>query len=71
MPGRESHDPRRGGVGLGLPIARRLIEAQAGRIWIEAPSPGRGTTVAITLPAAVEQAATEPGAAETMIASQP
>jgi K+-sensing histidine kinase KdpD len=51
---RESHDPRRGGVGLGLPIARRLVESQAGRIWIETPSAvptGHGTTVAIVLPA--------------------
>jgi K+-sensing histidine kinase KdpD len=54
VPARESHDPRRGGVGLGLPIARRLVEAQAGRIWIETPPSGRGTAVVMTLPVALE-----------------
>jgi K+-sensing histidine kinase KdpD len=71
VPGRESHDPHRGGVGLGLPIARRLIEAQAGRIWMEAPNSGRGTTVAITLPAAFEPADTErPGSVAAIAGKQ-
>jgi signal transduction histidine kinase len=54
VPAREPHDRRRGGVGLGLPIARRLVEAQAGRIWIEASGTVVGTTVAIMLPIALE-----------------
>ena len=50
MPGRESHDPRRKGIGLGLPIARRLVEAQGGRIWIDSPASGTGTLVQLTVP---------------------
>jgi two-component system sensor histidine kinase KdpD len=51
VPGRESHDPHRSGIGLGLPIARRLVETQAGRIWTETPASGNGTAVVMTLPA--------------------
>src|SRR5262249_24829147 len=52
IPGREPGDSRRGGIGLGLPIGGRLVEAQAGRIWIDPPaSPGApGTTVSMVLP---------------------
>jgi len=51
VPRREAHDPRRGGVGLGLPIACRLVEAQGGRIWID-PTTTRGTSVMMVLPEA-------------------
>ncbi len=54
VPARESHDPNRGGIGLGLPIARRLVETQGGRIWMEAPASGRGTVVVMTLPTSME-----------------
>jgi K+-sensing histidine kinase KdpD len=54
VPGREPHDSRRGGIGLGLPIARRLVEAQAGRIWIDSPLSGAGTAVLVTLPTTAE-----------------
>ena len=54
IPGREPIDGRRTSVGLGLPIARRLIEAQAGRIWIAQPTSGRGTEVVLTVPVAAD-----------------
>jgi len=65
VPARESHDPNRGGIGLGLPIARRLIETQGGRIWIEAAASG-GTAVVLTLPVAAEA---EPGSQKSEVIS--
>lgn len=41
-----------GGLGIGLPIARGIIEAQDGKIWAESEGPGKGTTFKVTLPKA-------------------
>lgn len=38
------------GVGLGLPIAKLLLEQVGGRITVDSPELGRGTTVEITVP---------------------
>jgi signal transduction histidine kinase len=40
-----------GGTGIGLTIARHLVYAQGGEIWVESGGPGQGATFYVTLPA--------------------
>lgn len=47
QPFSQVHDPMQitdPGSGLGLYIARRIIEFHEGRLWCESPGPGRGST---------------------------
>ena len=49
----EDHMTRKhGGLGIGLSIARALVDANGGRIWASSPGVGQGTTFALALPLA-------------------
>jgi signal transduction histidine kinase len=39
-----------GGSGIGLTIARTLVEAQGGRIWAGSAGEGQGSSFTLTLP---------------------
>ncbi|MGH7561365.1 MAG: hybrid sensor histidine kinase/response regulator [Gemmatimonadales bacterium] len=45
----------RGGLGIGLTLARQLVEMHGGRIEARSPGEGRGSEFLVTLPLAAEQ----------------
>jgi len=49
------------GLGLGLNIARSIVQAHGGEIWATSPGPGRGSAFWIRLPASATRGAAAPG----------
>jgi len=45
----EKLDANSEGSGIGLALVQRIIEVHGGRIWVESPGPGHGTTFRFTL----------------------
>ncbi len=46
----ESKESRAGGIGMGLAIAKGIVEAHGGRIWIEDTKTGTGARLVFTVP---------------------
>jgi K+-sensing histidine kinase KdpD len=51
----DSNRSQPSGTGMGLAIARGIVEAHSGRIWIESGADGLGTRVVFTLPIGDEE----------------
>jgi len=43
-------DRKRGGLGIGLTLTKRLVELHSGSVQVESPGPGSGSTFTIRLP---------------------
>ena len=52
---RDTHDGSAGGIGMGLAIAKGIVEAHGGNIWIEEPTGKQGARIVFTVPVGDEE----------------
>jgi len=57
-------DRKRGGLGMGLTLARRIAEMHGGALGVASDGPGKGATFTLRLPAIAMPHAAEPSAAQ-------
>lgn len=69
--GERSLDRRQGGLGLGLPLVRRLVEMHEGHVVAISPGLGRGSEFVIRLPLALGVGSSEPAKAEYVDSARP
>jgi diguanylate cyclase len=53
----QTPDRKRGGLGIGLTLARRIVELHGGTIEVASAGPGKGATFSVRLPAPAAQVA--------------
>ena len=52
------------GMGIGLSLARHIIQLHSGRMWVENNRDGKGTTFRFIVPAVIESSTSRPAAVE-------